>query len=312
MFCESTNRYSHNIVTVSESDISFCPHQPALNCVVSMSSDSSGQVVGSDAEVLVLSSQGTQPSDGVVITKPGNLPTKHIIHMVGRTKEADITSSMLKTLMMCESHKLQSVSFPALGTAVIQPPRTWTRMVNKDMEMIDLAPASGEYKKLSSLCQCFQIQRIQNKYLWQRYAVKKQILDKKYPTNKNELNLYHGTTADICHKINSTGFNRSFCGRNATVYGNGTYFAKESWYSCQDTYSNPDVSGLKYMYRARVLVGKPCKGLQGMKEPSPLSASNPQAGLHDSAVDDLQKPFIYVVFCDAGAYPEYLISFKTK
>ncbi|XP_029937054.1 protein mono-ADP-ribosyltransferase PARP14 isoform X2 [Myripristis murdjan] len=578
----------------------------STNTSLTLNTGVSGAILKAAGQTVVdeCSALGTQPSDGVVITKPGNLPTKHIIHMVGRTKEADITSSMLKTLMMCESHKLQSVSFPALGTgagnlgalqvggamiaaiqellktvkapsltsihivifqskmmkdfqvvmkklkkvtpkaaaakrlrklhpkshtfstvhpkqptlclastcravsfpaveivvtgrstaslaqvkkmidkllsdecysedlissqlssllepekqaivdlskksqvsievvgkdkaiisgkkddvlgtalkinsllqkakeretregeerrlretvrweagdgedweeldqsisldlehafhdkkpsfsykhqgetftmdlrkmqrvdrngtithlkrtlkadsdtAVIQPPRTWTRMVNKDMEMIDLAPASGEYKKVEAgfiltsknlalptqqTVEVVKIQRIQNKYLWQRYAVKKQILDKKYPTNKNELNLYHGTTADICHKINSTGFNRSFCGRNATVYGNGTYFAKESWYSCQDTYSNPDVSGLKYMYRARVLVGKPCKGLQGMKEPSPLSASNPQAGLHDSAVDDLQKPFIYVVFCDAGAYPEYLISFKTK
>lgn len=60
--------------------------------------------------------EGTQPSDGVVITKPGNLPTKHIIHMVGQTKEKEITSSMFKVLKMCDDHKIQSVSFPALGT----------------------------------------------------------------------------------------------------------------------------------------------------------------------------------------------------
>uniref|UniRef100_UPI003AADD9EC uncharacterized protein parp14rs3 isoform X1 n=1 Tax=Centroberyx gerrardi TaxID=166262 RepID=UPI003AADD9EC len=212
-------------------------------------------------------------------------------------------------------------------TAVIQTPPSWTRMDNKDMDIIDLSSASGEYKKVAAdfiqtsktpkvanqpIIKVFKIQRIQSKDQWQRYAVKKQILDKKYPTNKNEMNLYHGTTADICQKINTNGFNRSFCGRNATVYGNGTYFAKESWYSCQDAYSNPDASGLKYIYRAKVLVGKPCLGCQGMKEPSPLNPGNPQAGLHDSAVDDLLNPFICVVFCDAGAYPEYLISFKTS
>ena len=28
------------------------------------------------------------------------------------------------------------------------------------------------------------------------------------------------------------------------------------------------------------------------------------------AVDNLANPFIFVVFCDAGAYPDYLITFK--
>lgn len=96
----------------------------------------------------------------------------------------------------------------------------------------------------------------------------------------------------------------------AVVHGDGTYFAKEAWYSCDDTYSNPDAQGLKYMYRARVLTGSPCKSRRGMKEPDPLDANNPQDGLHDCAVDNLQNPFIFVVFCDAGAYPDYLITFK--
>lgn len=212
-------------------------------------------------------------------------------------------------------------------TAVIQSPSSWTRMDHKDLNIIDLASMSEEYKKVENefirtsknpnsasqqTIQVVKIQRIQSKDQWQRYAVKKLALDKKYPTNKNELNLYHGTTADICQKINTNGFNRSFCGRNATVYGNGTYFARESWYSCQDAYSNPDASGLKYMYRARVLVGKPCLGTQGLKEPHPLDPKDPTAGLHDCAVNNLQNPFIYVVFLDAGAYPDYLITFKTS
>ncbi|XP_041724440.2 protein mono-ADP-ribosyltransferase PARP14 [Coregonus clupeaformis] len=211
-------------------------------------------------------------------------------------------------------------------TAVIQFPQSWTRMEGKDLEIVTLAPNSGEYQRIEKefiatsknpntttqpTIQIVQIQRIQSKDQWQRYAVKKQAMDKKYPKNKNELNLYHGTTEDICQKINTCGFNRSFCGRNATVYGDGTYFAKEMWYSCHDAYSKPDASGLKYMYRARVLVGTPCLGVQGMKEPTPLNPADLRQGLHDCAVNDLQNPFIYVVFCDAGVYPDYLISFKT-
>ncbi|XP_024245498.1 uncharacterized protein LOC112225621 isoform X1 [Oncorhynchus tshawytscha] len=211
-------------------------------------------------------------------------------------------------------------------TAVIQFPQSWTRMEGKDLEIVTLASNSAEYQRIEKefiatskdpntntqpTIQIIQIQRIQSKDQWQRYAVKKQAMDKKYPKNKNELNLYHGTTKDICQKINTCGFNRSFCGRNATAYGDGTYFAKEMWYSCHDAYSKPDASGLKYMYRARALVGSPCLGVHGMKEPNPLNPADLRQGLHDCAVNDLQNPFIYVVFCDAGAYPDYLISFKT-
>ncbi|XP_030199148.1 protein mono-ADP-ribosyltransferase PARP14 isoform X2 [Gadus morhua] len=211
--------------------------------------------------------------------------------------------------------------------AVIEPPTHWDRMDDKTLDIVDLSPSSEQYKRVqanflqtskdpnSATFATFtvvKIQRIQSKDQWQRYAVKKQMLDKKYPQNKNEMDLYHGTTAEICQKVNSNGFNRSFCGTNATVYGNGTYFAKQSWYSCNDTYSNPDAQGLKYMYQARVLVAKPCLGTPGMVEPAPLDPSNPYSGLHDCAVDNVQNPFIYVVFSDAGVYPDYLISFKAS
>ncbi|KAL0963918.1 hypothetical protein UPYG_G00315340 [Umbra pygmaea] len=212
-------------------------------------------------------------------------------------------------------------------TAVIQFPPSWSKMDGKELDLVTLAPTSGEYQSIEKefvatsknpstntqpTITIVQIQRIQSKEQWQRYALKKQALDKKYPKNKNELNLYHGTNKDICLKINTCGFNRSFCGRNATFYGDGTYFAKETWYSCQDAYSNPDPNGLKYMYRARVLVGKPCLGMKGLKEPSPLNPNDLGQGLYDCAVNDLKNPLIYVVFCDAGAYPDYLITFKTS
>ncbi|KAJ8247117.1 hypothetical protein GJAV_G00258940 [Gymnothorax javanicus] len=176
-------------------------------------------------------------------------------------------------------------------TAIIAPPPTWTKMDGKDLDIIVLPKGCKEYQKISGefvlSCQVFaqennkniqvvQIQRIQHQEQWRRYAVSKQALDRKYSGNNNEQLLYHGTTKDICQKINNNGFNRSFCGRNATKYGCGTYFAKEAHYSCYDSYSNPDENGHKHMYRARVLTGKPCVGKANMKEPSPLDPTNPR------------------------------------
>uniref|UniRef100_A0A673HF62 Poly [ADP-ribose] polymerase n=1 Tax=Sinocyclocheilus rhinocerous TaxID=307959 RepID=A0A673HF62_9TELE len=238
-----------------------------------------------------------QPADGVILTTAGNLSNiKHIIHMVGQTNEKGISSSMYKVLGMCEENKIQSVSFPALGTG---------KFVRSE---IQISKAKQRYLDDPKM---LNIDRIQSQSQWQRYCVLKQAVDKKYPKQRNERQLYHGTTKEICQKINKNGFNRSFCGRNAVYHGEGTYFAKEAWYSCQDKYSNPDDKELKYIYRARVVTGSLCKSREGMKEPDPINPADPRAGLHDCAVDSLQNPFIFVVFCDAGAYPEYLITFKS-
>lgn len=66
---------------------------------------------------------GTQASDGVVVTTSGNLPTGHIIHMVGQAKEKDIASSMRRVLETCDRIQARSVSFPALGTGRHDGPR---------------------------------------------------------------------------------------------------------------------------------------------------------------------------------------------
>uniref|UniRef100_A0AAR2ISV0 Poly [ADP-ribose] polymerase n=1 Tax=Pygocentrus nattereri TaxID=42514 RepID=A0AAR2ISV0_PYGNA len=228
--------------------------------------------------------------------------------MVGPHSTAEARLRVKKVLEQCEKKKISTVSFPAIGTAVIQPPPTWTKMEGRDVEIILLTPDSDEYKKIEAAF--LTSSEIQNKGQWQRYSVLKQEVDKKYPEQINEQFLYHGTTKEICQKINNNGFNRSFCGRNAVAHGHGTYFALEAWYSCQHKFSSPDENGLKYVYRARVVTGMYCRSRRGMKEPDPLDPNDPQAGLFDCAVDDLEDPFIFVVFCDAGAYPDYLIIFK--
>ncbi|XP_042611132.1 protein mono-ADP-ribosyltransferase PARP14-like isoform X1 [Cyprinus carpio] len=240
----------------------------------------------------------------------------------GETYTVDF-NKMEVTNIKQESCRIKRTLLGDSDTAIIHPPPTWTKMDGRDLEIITLQSDSVEYKNIKTAflrssihrdvkpVQVQQIDRIQSQSQWQRYCVLKQAVDKKYPKQRNERLLYHGTTKEICQKINKNGFNRSFCGRNAVVHGEGTYFAREAWYSCQDQYSNPDDKQLKYIYRARVVTGSLCKSREGMKEPDPINAADPRAGLHDCAVDDPKNPFIFVVFCDAGAYPEYLITFKS-
>ena len=42
-----------------------------------------------------------------------------------------------------------------------------------------------------------------------------------------EWTLYHGTDCGTLAKTNENGFDRSYCGKNATMYGQGSYFAHD-------------------------------------------------------------------------------------
>ncbi|VDI18790.1 Hypothetical predicted protein [Mytilus galloprovincialis] len=59
----------------------------------------------------------------------------------------------------------------------------------------------------------------------------------------------------------------------------------------------------RYMFLARVLVGRPCQGQNGMRKPP----RDEQNRLYNSASDNPAKPSIFVVFDSAQCYPEYLI-----
>ena len=91
-----------------------------------------------------------------------------------------------------------------------------------------------------------------------------------------------------------------------TSYGRGVYFARDASFCVK--YARGAVIGARYVYLARVLVGKYCQGNSGMIIPPPKILSRPEI-LFDSVVDDPGDPAIFVVFYDTQCYPEYLISF---
>lgn len=111
--------------------------------------------------------------------------------------------------------------------------------------------------------------------------------------------LFHGTTSEAADKILANGFNRSYCGRNGTVFGRGVYFARDISYSLQTTYSPADANGKKIVIASRVLIGKTMIGNNTLLEPSPG---------YDSTVNSLSDPTIFVVYKDFQALPEFLIS----
>ncbi|KAL8581665.1 hypothetical protein ACOMHN_049221 [Nucella lapillus] len=201
----------------------------------------------------------------------------------------------------------------------VQMPETWEQHSPKDMtKFVPLQPTSLEFATVATNFMAtigdrqmtiVEITRIQNQVLYQQYQLKKMQMETQNHAVAdvcNERLLWHGTAKNATDNINNYGFNRSYCGKNATVHGQGVYFAKTSHYSARELYSPKDEDGKRYMYQSKILVGVSCLGDQSMRV---LPARDGNV-MYDSACDDVSDPGIYVIFLDMQAYPEYLITFK--
>ncbi|XP_050971715.1 protein mono-ADP-ribosyltransferase PARP14 isoform X2 [Labeo rohita] len=152
-----------------------------------------------------------------------------------------------------------------------------------------------------------KIQRIQNINLRRLYEVRKKELENKNGSmGAGEKILYHGTSKESCTSIMKMNFNRSLAGQNATIYGQGTYFAVNASYSANPTYAVPAADGTQCMFVACVLTGYHTQGQMDMVMPPVRLAQDH----YDSVVDNMQNPSMFVVFHDCQAYPDYLITFK--
>ncbi|XP_075466029.1 protein mono-ADP-ribosyltransferase PARP14-like isoform X3 [Ascaphus truei] len=215
----------------------------------------------------------------------------------------------LKSAMDNKGNKVELERVPKQEGQAL--PAHWDQMTDQ-VKVVPLNPGTPEYTEVQAefLKTCamkiIQIERIQNKHLWLNYQIKKQSIDSKNPSNEKQL--FHGTDPNAISNVNRNGFNRGYAGKNAAMYGNGTYFAISANYSAHDTYSRPDGKGHKFMYLTRVLTGASCDGKQGMIAPPPKNATDP-TDLCDSVTDNTAQPSMYVIFNDIQAYPEYLITF---
>ena len=212
-------------------------------------------------------------------------------------------------------------------------PDTWDKIVDPSVvqKSAPLNPSSQEYGDVSASflttlpasTRIVSIQRIQNVAMYQSYIVKRKNIIERDQTLRRADNsasfaqglarferrwLWHGTNADTVDKIVQQGFNRSFCGKNATVYGKGVYFARDASYSSCDTYSPEDSARRKYILACSVVVGEFCRGRTNARTPDLRDAA--KNILYDSTVDNPSRPSLYVTYHDAQCYPEYLIVFK--
>jgi poly [ADP-ribose] polymerase 7/11/12/13 len=121
--------------------------------------------------------------------------------------------------------------------------------------------------------------------------------------------LFHGTSSvDVIREICRDGFDWRFYSKDASKYGDGSYFARDAKYS--NSYTSQIGEGNRFMFLAKVLVGKSTNGSRGVRKPPKMDESDPASECYDSCVDSLIMPTIYVVFDHDQSYPEFLIEYK--
>ena len=129
------------------------------------------------------------------------------------------------------------------------------------------------------------------------------------PQAVNEKKLFHGTAPYSVEAICKQNFDWRLHGKNASCYGEGSYFAVNASYS--DSFADRYGNKSKFMFLTKVLVGSYTKGRSSYRRPPPKQPSDPVSDLYDSCVDDMSDPTIFVVFDTDQSYPEYIIQYST-
>jgi len=222
-------------------------------------------------------------------------------------------------------------------------PEEWVKYWdNKSKEIkILVQPGSEEYKAVYNLCynapleppnyeqtcpggavfsqtRLLKIERVQNSSLIksaQTYYKKVQDLfhtqDIEFAPNVHSRWLFHGTDA-LEEIINDpiTGFQPLVSGsRLGSLWGAGTYFARDAKYVVESNFCTPNPDGLKRMCMALVITGIPCVGAPEQRGILPYrNGKTPYK--YNSTVDTLSSPEIFITQQPSAAYPAYVITYQ--
>ncbi|XP_041367209.1 uncharacterized protein LOC121381882 [Gigantopelta aegis] len=160
-----------------------------------------------------------------------------------------------------------------------QLPQHWDPMPDKDTDFIrvKLQPGSEEYKTvIDSFRHTMRgrlvksIRRIQNPRLWQKYLLtRKHMLDDFGAQKLNEQLLFHGSNAETVNAICKEGFDWRLCGRHGTMFGKGTYFAKDASYSDGYSHSGDMSLNSKAFHRGAAILQHPTTTFSLPPTPAP-------------------------------------------
>ncbi|XP_058490904.1 protein mono-ADP-ribosyltransferase TIPARP [Solea solea] len=217
-----------------------------------------------------------------------------------------------------------TVSHPLSPTITNPPslfPETWLPMMsNQDFLQVPVSREDRSYRTVYSLFhktvsetkfRILKILRVQNPFLWEKYKRKKEYMSRRMSEMDRllcERHLFHGTSTDVVEGICKHNFDPRVCGKHATMFGQGSYFARKAVYS--HNFSKRSSKGVHCMFLAKVLTGRFTVGNPSMRRPPPINPRDASSDLYDSCVDNWMDPQIYVIFNDDQSYPYFIIHYE--
>ena len=226
------------------------------------------------------------------------------------------------------SHEKAIFDQRAFASSQCHLPNEWEPQKEK-MALKRLKQTTPEWNKVCAhlmetltSVKILSIQRIQNKWLWQRYCFAKQRMSDKNKGVVNEKALFHGTRSTPPEKIYKSEQGFDFRYSYKGMWGTGTYFAVNASYSSAYAFQSGEI---KQMILAKVLTGEtvrcpPDNALKKppIKKPSSLGAiakllpsgSEFEDELYDSVSGHTNGSDIFVVYDHEKAYPAYLIDYN--
>jgi len=91
-----------------------------------------------------------------------------------------------------------------------------------------------------------------------------------------------------------------------TVWGTGTYFARDAEYCCDGGFAMPWPDGTRRLLLCLLATGMPCLGDPAFQGTLPIRQGTQR---YNSAVDSLSNPEVYITHSLGAAYPAYVITF---
>jgi len=121
--------------------------------------------------------------------------------------------------------------------------------------------------------------------------------------------VFHGSPAiDAIVKNPSAGFQPLASGSSgATLWGHGTYFARDAKYVAEGGFAKPGPDGYPRMVMCLLATGIPCVGDPDHHGILPIRQEDYR---YNSAVDDLSSPEIFNITHPGAAYAAYVITFE--
>ena len=196
-------------------------------------------------------------------------------------------------------------------------PNEWEPQ-NKNLELMQLERHSKEWSKVAqkfhaTLPQKYivKIERIQNKWLWEKYHQHCDRMKRKCGGEINEMLLFHGTRNTPPSSIykDEEGFDMRF-GRTG-MWGVGNYFAVKASYS--DNYAHYLSDGTHQMFLAKVLTGKSIQlpSDETLRVPPIIQPAVEGNLRYDTVNGETMGSRVYITYSNDKAYPFYLISYSS-